>query len=121
MKPIHVLKYPNMTMQAKIEKVGSENQVETLFTSIQLCIDYIYDNETMYSNKDHTEDELREFIEALTDVQFKKLSEFFETMPKLQHKINLVCNNSIKDGKKKKTNCNYEEEITLDGLSSFFD
>ena len=115
-----VLKYPNMAMQAKIEKIDSENEVEVLFKSIQLCIDYIYDSETMYSSKDHTEKELEEFIESLTDVQFKKLSLFFETMPKLEHKLNLVCKGSIKDGKKKKTNCDYKEEITLEGLQSFF-
>ena len=115
-----VLKYPNMAMQAKIEKIESENEVETLFTSIRLCIDYIYDKETMYSSKDHTEKELEEFIESLTDVQFKKLANFFETMPKLEHKINLVCKGSIKEGKKKKINCDYEEEITLEGLQSFF-
>ena len=115
-----VLKYPNMAMQAKIETIDSENEVEVLFKSIQLCIDYIYDNETMYSSKDHTEKELEEFIESLTDVQFKKLSSFFETMPKLEHKLNLVCTGSVKDGKKKKTNCDYKEEITLEGLQSFF-
>ena len=115
-----VLKYPNIAMQAKIESIGSENEVETLFTSIRLCIDYIYDKETMYANKDHTEKELEEFIESLTDVQFKKLSNFFETMPKLEHKLNLVCNGSKKDSKKKKTNCDYKEEITLEGLQSFF-
>ena len=115
-----VLKYPNMAMQAKIEKIDSENEVEVLFKSIQLCIDYIYDSETMYSSKDHTEKELEEFIESLTDVQFKKLSLFFETMPKLEHKLNLVCKGSTKDGKKKKTNCDYKEEITLEGLQSFF-
>ena len=115
-----VLKYPNMAMQAKIETIDSENEVEVLFKSIQLCIDYIYDNETMYSSKDHTEKELEEFIESLTDVQFKKLASFFETMPKLEHKLNLVCTGSVKDGKKKKTNCDYKEEITLEGLQSFF-
>lgn len=115
-----VLKYPNMAMQAKIEKIDNKNEVEILFKSIQMCIDYIYDNETIYSNKDHTEKELEEFIESLTDVQFKKLSNFFETMPKLEHKLNLVCKGSTKDSKKKKTNCDYKEEITLEGLQSFF-
>ena len=116
-----VLKYPNMAMQSKIEKIDSENEVEIMFKSIQLCIDYIFDNETTYANKDHTEKELEDFIESLTDDQFKKLGTFFETMPKLQHKINLVCNGSaVKEGKKKKTNCDYKEEITLEGLQSFF-
>jgi len=113
-----VMKYPNILMQSKIEKDEEQNDVETLFKSIRLCIDYIYDSETMYSSKDHTEKELQDFIESLTDFQFKKVSKFFDTMPKLQHKINLNC--TYKE-KKKKSVCGYKEEIVLEGLQSFFD
>lgn len=115
------LKYPNLLMQSKIEKMNSEQEVETLFKSVQLCIDYIYDNETMYSSKDHTEKELAEFVESLTDVQFKEVAKFFETMPKLKHTINLKCNNQIKEEGKKTKKCSYKEDIELEGLSSFFD
>ena len=118
-----VMKYPNLAMQSKIEKLDDKQEVETLFKTIQLCIDYIYDADQMYDNKDHTEAELQEFIENLSDPQFKEVSKFFETMPKLQHTINLECNNITKGGKdkKKKSVCGYKEEIVLEGLQSFFD
>ena len=109
-----VLKYPNIAMQTKIDN-SDDNEIETLFKSIRLCIDYIYDSEAMYSSKDHTDKELQEFIESFTDAQFQKVKSFFDTMPKLQHKINLHCT-----FKKKKTVCGYTEEMVLEGLQSFF-
>ena len=116
-----VMKYPTLDLQTKIEvETKDKNNIDKLFYTVIRSIDYIYDNETIYSNKDHTEKELEEFVESLTDVQFKKLSNFFETMPKLEHKLNLVCKGSTKDSKKKKTNCDYKEEIKLEGLQSFF-
>ena len=112
-----VLKYPNIAMQAKIDNSDEKNEIETLFKSIRLCIDYIYDSEAMYSAKDHTDKELQEFIESFTDAQFQKVKTFFDTMPKLQHKINLHC--TFKE-KKKKNVCGYKEEMVLEGLQSFF-
>ena len=84
--------------------------------------DYIYDNENIYSRKDHTEKELEEFLESLSDAQFQKVSSFFETMPKLKHEVKLECKNKIKEeGKKKEKVCNYTEDIVLEGLQSFFE
>ena len=117
-----VLKYPNMTLQTEIEKTKDDSQVEQLFRTMVICIDYIYDAEKMYSNKDHTEKELTDFLESLTDPQFQKISKFFETMPKLKHDVVLECKNKVKgEGKKKDKTCGYKEELTLEGLQSFFD
>ena len=116
-----VMKYPNMLLQTKIEKTKDDNQIEQLFKTIIICIDYIYDSEKMYSNKDHTEEELIEFLESLADPQFQKIAKFFETMPRLKHDINLECNNKVKgEGKKKNKVCGYKEDLTLEGLQSFF-
>ncbi len=115
------MKYPNMSMQTEIEKSKDEHQIEQLFKTIRLCIDYIYDAEKMYSNKDHTEAEMTDFLESLTDTNFQKISKFFETMPKLKHDVKLECKNTTKEKGKKKSVCGYTEEITLEGLQSFFD
>jgi hypothetical protein len=117
-----VMKYPNMTLQTEIEKTKDDNQIEQLFKTIRICIDYIYDEEKMYSTKDHTEAELIDFLESLSDPQFQKISTFFETMPKLKHIIKLECKNKVKgEGKKKDKVCGYTEDMVLEGLASFFD
>jgi hypothetical protein len=42
-------------------------------------------------------------------------------MPKLKHDIKLECKNKVKgEGKKKDKVCGYKEDMTLEGLQSFF-
>ena len=113
-----VMIYPNIALQTTIEMVKEESNIDRIFRTILLCIDYIYDKEKTYSNKDHTKEEMVEFLESLTDDQFQKISNFFETSPKLEHKIKLECKSKPK-GKNKKP-CGYTEDITLEGLQSFF-
>jgi hypothetical protein len=113
-----VMKYPNIALQTKIEMVKKESNIDRIFRTILLCIDYIYDKEKTYSTKDHTADEMVEFLESLTDKQFQKISYFFESSPKLQHKVTLDC--TIKPKGKNKKPCGYTEDVTLEGLQSFF-
>lgn len=73
------------------------------------CIDQIFDGEDVTESSDCTAKELKEFIESLTQRQFNKVSKFFETMPKLQHKFEVVNPNTKKSS-----------TYTLEGLQSFF-
>jgi hypothetical protein len=119
-----VMKYPNLKLQSEIQKLDNmENvsEIEQLFETVRLCIDYIYDAEKMYSNKDHTKQEITEFLDSLTDDQFQKIAKFFETAPKLRHELKIVCNNPTGTKGKKKSVCGYTEDIILEGLQSFFD
>jgi hypothetical protein len=56
-----------------------------------------------------TKKELTEFLESMNSSQFKYIEKFFETMPKLSHKI-MVTNPKTK----------IESEVVLEGLASFF-
>ena len=120
-----VMNYPNMTTQSKIDQLDdNESETEKTFKTIQYCIDYIYDKEETYPAKDHTEQEMTDFLESLTDDQFQKISKFFEDVPTISHKVKLECKNKIKGDEKKKSNtkvCGYKEDIVLEGLASFFD
>ena len=73
------------------------------------CIDQIFDGEDVTESSECTTKELKEFIESLTQRQFNKVSKFFETMPKLQHKFEVVNPNTKKSS-----------TYTLEGLQSFF-
>ena len=111
-----IMKYPNMKLQMDIaNNEEDKNEIENLFKTIILCIDYIYDKENTYPSKDHTKKEMNDFLESLTDTQFQKLAEFFSTAPALKHSIELHCKN-----KKAKKTCNYKETKVLEGLNSFF-
>ena len=73
------------------------------------CIDQIFDGEDVTESSECTTKELKEFIESLTQRQFNKVSKFFETMPKLQHKFEVVNPNTKKSS-----------TYTLEGLQSFY-
>ena len=53
--------------------------------------------------------EITEFLESMNSQQFKKIEEFFTSMPKLSHTI-----------KVKNPNTKVESEVVLEGLASFF-
>mgnify|MGYP003148838908 FL=1 len=63
----------------------------------------------MFEAKDSTQKELVEFVEQLNSKQFQDVQKFFDTMPKLTHKVKIV------NPKTKK-----ESEIVLSGLNDFF-
>jgi hypothetical protein len=109
-----IMKYPNMKLQMDIANTNKK-EVESLFKTMVACIDYIYDKEATYPSKDHTDKEMTDFLESLTDAQFQKLAEFFSSAPVLKHEIELKCKN-----KKDKKTCNYKESKVLEGLNSFF-
>ena len=73
------------------------------------CIDSIYEGEKVYSRKETSEKEIQEFVDGLTADQMKKLSAFYNSMPRLEHKV------TVKNPKTE-----VESEVTLKGLASFF-
>jgi len=101
-----MMRYPDFKI---IEKVKGLNESEVIMKTLINCIDYIYDNENVYYTKDVPEKEVEEFVDSLTKEQFEKIQQFFETLPKLIKNVNFKCNK-----------CNYEEEIVLEGIQSFF-
>ena len=59
--------------------------------------------------KDCTKKELVEFVERLNSSQFKEIEDFFETMPKLSHDIEV-----------ENPNTKVKSTVVLEGLASFF-
>ena len=105
------LKYPSM-QQFIDANFDSEQEVNSVSQSLQMlstCIDMIYDNEESWDAADSTPEELNEFIEQLNTKQFKEVESFFETMPKLEHIVEVT---NPKTGKASK--------VKLEGLASFF-
>ena len=101
-----VMKYPTLSDMSGFTDTG---QVSSIFRMIKRCISEIHDGETVYNKVDISEKELDEFIDSMSTENFENLSAFFETMPKLQHVV------EVKNPKTKKKN-----EILIEGLQSFF-
>jgi hypothetical protein len=101
-----VLKYPGISVQTLPKDIKPEDlDIKILIN----CIDYIFDQNQIYYSKDCTNQELEGFVENLTEVQYKKIEEFFETIPSLSHSIKYKCKE-----------CNHVGDYKVDDFYSFF-
>ena len=104
------MRYPSLDEFVKNNfDLDEAMDVEDTFALVASCVDQIYSEEESWNAADSTQKELLEFIENLGQKQFKEIENFFATMPKLSHTI-----------KVKNPKTGVENEIVLEGLSSFF-
>ena len=87
----------------------NENALDQSFQLIASCIDKIYNEEEVWAAADFSKKEVNDFLEQMNSVQFKEIETFFETMPKLSHKVK-VTNPKTK----------VKSDVVLEGLASFF-
>ena len=103
------LKYPSMkqfiesNFEAGVETVS--NTMDVVISSI----DMIYNEEESWNASESTKKELEDFIDQLNTKQFKLIENFFDTMPKLSHKV-----------KVKNPKTDVESTVLLEGLAAFF-
>ena len=100
-----IMKYPTMKDSYGLNIKDTED----IFGAITNCIDSIYTKEEVFSSKDHTKEELEEFIEQLSPEYFKKIIVFFETMPSMSNDIECTC-----------PKCKEVTTIGLRGIEDFF-
>lgn len=103
--------YPSMTqfIETNFELDTSKPQVDQSLEIIMQCIDQVYTAEESWDASDCTKKELKDFVESMNSKQFKDIEKFFDTMPKLQHKV------EITNPKTK-----VKSSVMLEGLASFF-
>ena len=103
------LKYPSMkqfiesNFEAGVETVS--NTMDVVISSI----DMIYNEEESWNASESTKKELGDFIDQLNTKHFKLIENFFDTMPKLSHKV-----------KVKNPKTDVESTVLLEGLAAFF-
>ena len=105
------MNYPalNQFIEANFETSEDNSQVDKSLDVIMSCINQVYNEEESWSASDCTKKELKEFVESMNSKQFKDIETFFETMPKLSHKIKVT-----------NPNTKVESEVVIEGLASFF-
>ena len=101
------MKYPNLDMVKSFTNID-ENITNISFDMIRDCIENIFDKDQVYD--DMSSKDLQNFIEQMNTEQFEKISQFFETMPKLTHVIKVT-----------NPNTGVESEVVLEGLQSFLE
>ena len=104
------MKYPTFEIFQKIAKLKEINDIDNTFNVIIECIDMIYESDTgkTYEKEYIDHKELVEFLETLTQTQFAKIMNFFETLPVIQHKVHFKC-----------PKCKFESDVVIEGTKSF--
>jgi lipopolysaccharide biosynthesis regulator YciM len=92
-------------MQKSLGKEDTAIIMDLIYNSIE----QVYDEDTVYHMKDSTRDEIIEFVDNLQQKDLENIRKFFDTMPKIQKKLDYKCKK-----------CGYQENITLEGMQSFF-
>lgn len=79
------MKYPSADIANKITKFKDE--IELMYFFLYNCIDTIYNKDNVYLASDYSQEEITDFVENLPIEVFSQVKNFFETMPRLYHKI----------------------------------
>lgn len=98
-----MMRYPGMD---DFEGITTDD-TDKMFDMIANCVEYVFDKENVFN--EFTEQEMKDWVEGLSQSQFSKISDFFSDIPKLQYEIEWTCNE-----------CGKKDKITLEGLQSFF-
>ena len=77
---------------------------------MEKCVHSIVYGDKTFNRIDMTEKELTEFVDSMTNDQIDGVVEFFETMPKIRHVIE-VTNPKTK----------VKSEVVLEGLENFLE
>ena len=97
------------TMASNYELKG-DNEYKDVMSVLAKCVVSIIHGDTLYDCKEKTVAELVDWLENLTKAQFKKIDDFFGSMPKLVFIDSYVC------GK-----CSAKNDIKIEGIENFLD
>ena len=103
-----IMKYPSLDMFVKDNFNLQDVTAETAFDLTADCIESVFEGEDV--TEDATKKEKLEFLDHLSNAQFAKIQKFFDTMPKLSHKVTV-----------KNPNTDVENEVVIEGLAAFFE
>lgn len=80
-----VMKYPSASLMSDV--ITKDDVTDILFFMIRGCMDQYFDGDNIVLFKDNKVEDIDKFIESLPTSTLKEFEKFFDTMPKLYHKI----------------------------------
>jgi len=102
-----MMKYPTFEIINKL--IETKNVSDMEFTVVINCIDYIFDEVSIYKAKDATQEELLAFVMKLQQEKYELMKTFIENSPRAKLTIEKEC-----------SKCKYLHKINLEGLEDFF-
>jgi hypothetical protein len=104
-----IMKYPSYSSILNLEDKSETTAVDVLYKIILSCLDVLQVEDEQFKIGDETAEEQQKFLEALNQDQFRKINDFVNTLPRLQHDIHYNC-----------AKCKHPNKTTIQGLDDFF-
>jgi hypothetical protein len=82
---------------------------DLVFNVLANCIQTVKTEEESFSLKDESQKDIHAFIESMDNLQFKKVQDWIELIPKLSHDVEYDC-----------VKCETHNKTTLEGMQNFF-
>lgn len=101
------MKFPTYDIMKLI--TSNESVIERKLRVIMSCVDKIVTSDKVYTQKDFSKEELRAFLEGLTQDQYKKLEHYIDNFPTFYVKADAKC-----------PKCGYMHEIKYQDFARFF-
>lgn len=100
------MRYPHLR---EVDELLATKDVEGIIKLIAKSIDKIWQADEMFAAADHSVAEMIDFVESMSPQSLDKIETFFATMPVLRHTVAWDCKE-----------CSKHNEVTLEGIQSFF-
>tara|TARA_B100002019_G_C21070485_1_gene498745 strand:- start:67 stop:771 length:705 start_codon:yes stop_codon:yes gene_type:complete len=101
------LRYPLLN---DMQKLQGDTEVDKVFNILLNCIHEVHHGDKIYNAVDVTKKDLETFVDQMTTEQLRNVMDFFQTMPKLRHVIQVTNPNTKKKG-----------EVVVEGLQNFLE
>lgn len=101
------LKYPVYSVMRMIN--DDDSILERKIKILMNCIDYIVDKDKVLSSKDYSKEELRAFVESMTEEQFSRVDPFITNFPSFSVNFEKECDK-----------CGFIHQIEYKDFNSFF-
>ncbi len=82
------MKYPGY---GAMKRIDGGLEIDRKIDMVIQSIDFIYDKDGTYPARDQSKEELQEFIESLTEENFRKMEEFVDNFPTFAVRIEADC------------------------------
>jgi hypothetical protein len=99
------MKHPGFDTQLKYSEMVDPSEDDL----VKLCIVNVYDDETVYTKDDFSDEDLNEFYASLLPIQIDKMRKFIRNIPKVRYESQFVCKE-----------CGFTEPLLFEDFESFF-
>ena len=104
------MKWLTAEKMENISEISDKDQGAILNELVISSFESIFDSENVYLASESSKEELTQFVNSLNRQQMEKIEKFIANVPKLEHSCEFTC-----------TSCKQDNNITLQGIQSFFE